>query len=199
MADTKDGREKQARNADRRQRERDIAAEMDRWDDAEPPIDPGELAYFEADLESVSFPATGREIVETVGDKEIAATDGSHAVAELLPDADAETFVSPESVRVRVQRPTVARAMKRVVEAVDRLPDASLDDSQRDAYARTLRELEAVSADDENEGVRAIADWIVERTREDEKAPGSRDVRRRAAEFCRENGYEVRDDEWLGV
>ena len=89
--------------------------------------------------------------------------------------------------------------MKRVVEAVDALPYAELDDSQRDAYARTFRELEAVSPDDENEGIRAVADWIVERTRESETAPGSRDVRRRAAEFCRENGYEVRDDEWLGV
>lgn len=199
MADTKDGREKQARNADRRQRERDIAAEMDRWDDAEPPVAPGELAYFEADLESVAFPATGSEIVETVGDREIEATDGSHAVADLVPDADGETFASAEAVRVRVQRPTVARAMKRVVEAVDALPYAELDDSQRDAYARTFRELEAVSPDDENEGIRAVADWIVERTRESETAPGSRDVRRRAAEFCRENGYEVRDDEWLGV
>lgn len=199
MADTKDGREKQARNADRRQRERDIAEEMDRWDDTEPPVDPGELAYFEEDLESVSFPATGHEIVESVGDREIEATDGSVAVADLIPDAEAETFVSPESVRVRVQRPTVAGAMKRVVEAIDALPYASLDDSQRDAYARTFRELEAISPTDEDEGIRAVADWIVERTEAKEAAPGSRDVRRRAATFARENGYEVRNDEWLGI
>jgi len=37
MADTKDGREEQARNADRRQREREIAEARARADEAEPP------------------------------------------------------------------------------------------------------------------------------------------------------------------
>jgi len=37
MADTKDGREKQARNADRRQREREVAEARARADEAEPP------------------------------------------------------------------------------------------------------------------------------------------------------------------
>ena len=37
MADTKDGREKQARNAERRQREREIAEARARIDEAEPP------------------------------------------------------------------------------------------------------------------------------------------------------------------
>jgi len=44
-----------------------------------------------------------------------------------------------------------------------------------------------------------MGDWIVEQIREKEKKPGSRAVRREAAKFCRANGYEVRNDEWLGV
>ena len=46
MPDDKRGREKQARNADRRQRERAIATELDRMADPEPPIDETELAFF---------------------------------------------------------------------------------------------------------------------------------------------------------
>lgn len=59
---------------------------------------------------------------------------------------------------------------------------------QRDAYVKTFAELEAIDADDDDEGIRAIADWIVERIREKETLPGSRDVRREAAKFCRSNG-----------
>jgi hypothetical protein len=43
MADTKDGREEQARNADRRQREREIAEARARADEVEPPeVEPPE-------------------------------------------------------------------------------------------------------------------------------------------------------------
>jgi len=94
MADDRNGREKQARDADRRQRRRDVDAELERGDEQEP-------------------------------------------------------------------------------------PDA------------------AEPADDA--GVRAIGDWTVERIRENRKLPTSRDVRRRAATFCRANGYQVRTDEWLGI
>ncbi|MEF8914563.1 DUF5789 family protein [Natronomonas sp.] len=199
MADDKQGREAQADTADKRQRERAIATELERRDEPEPPVDPSELAYFETELDSVSFPATGADIVAAVGDREIEAADGSHEVAELLPDTDIETFDSPEDVRVRIQRPTVASAMKHVVEAAGTLPSVEFGTSQRDAYERTFRELAAIDADDENEGIRAIREWIVERIHEKEELPGSRAVRREAASFCRENGYEVRNDEWLGI
>ncbi|MFC5277233.1 hypothetical protein ACFPM1_00425 [Halorubrum rubrum] len=199
MADDKSGRDKQAHDEERRQREREIATELERGDEAEPPVDASALASFETALESVPFPATGAEIVSAVGDREIASTGGAYAVAELLPDADEETFDSPAAVGTRVQRPTVAAAMKRVVEAVARLPNAETSRSQREAYERTFRALAEVDGDDDDEGIDAIADWIVERTAETERVPGSRDVRRQAAKFCRENGYEVRDDEWLGV
>ena len=199
MPDDKSGRDKQAQDEERRQREREIAAELERGDEAEPPVDASELAYFEAELEPVAFPATGAEIVSTVGDHEIESIVGTHAIADLLPDAAGETFDSPAEVGARMRRPTVAMAMKRVVEVADDLPDAELSGSQRDGYERTFRELAAIDAVDEDEGIRVVADWIVERIRDTERIPGSRDVRRRAAKFCRANGYEVSNDEWLGV
>lgn len=199
MADDKQGREAQADTADKRQRERAIATELERRDEPEPPVDPSELAYFETELESVSFPATGADIVAAVGDREIEAADGSHEVAELLPDSEIETFDAPEDVRVRIQRPTVASAMKQVVEAAGTLPSVEFGTSQRDAYERTFQELAAIDADDEDEGIRAIREWIVGQIHEKEKLPGSRAVRREAASFCRENDYEVRNDEWLGI
>jgi len=199
MADDKSGREAQARSAERRQREREIASELERGDEAEPPIDAAELADIEAALESVTYPATGTEIVATLGDREVDAADRTYTVAELIPEADAETFDSPADVRVRVQRPSVAATMKRIVEAVDALPNVDFGGSQRDAYEKTLDELESIDEDDDDEGVRVVGDWLVERIADDGTLPGSRSVRRRAAVFCRENGYQVRNDEWLGI
>ncbi|MDZ5812612.1 hypothetical protein U4E84_14785 [Halorubrum sp. AD140] len=199
MADDKSGRDKQARDEERRQREREMNTAVERGDEPEPAVDTSELAYFETGLEPLTFPATGAEIVSAVGDREIESTVGTYAVADLLPAVDWERFDSPEEVRVRIRRPTIAAAMKRVVEASDRLPNEELDRSQRDAYERTFEALKAIDADDEDEGIRVVADWIVERIGEKETIPGSRDVRRRAAEFCRTNGYEIRNDEWLGV
>jgi hypothetical protein len=197
MADDKRGRDKQAQDVDRRQRERDLRTELERGDEPEPPVEPAELAGLEADLADLSFPATGAEVVAAVGDRELDAAGETHAVADLVPETD-ERFDSPAAVRVRVQRPTVGAAMKRVVEASRQLRNERLAESQREAYEKTFRALAAVEADDEDEGIRVIADWVVERL-EEGRAPGSRDVRRQAAEFCRANGYPVRDDEWLGV
>lgn len=199
MADDKNAREKQARNADRRQRERDIAEAQERADEPEPPVDDEVLDEFEGELEVIEFPATGTEVLAAVGDQEIDAPDAAYTVSELVPETEDETFESPADVRARVQRPTVAAAMKQIVEASEVHQTEKLRGSQREAYEKTLRELEAVDADDEDEGIQQITDWIVERIREKETLPGSRAVRRQAAKFCRANGYQVRNDEWLGV
>lgn len=199
MADDKAGRDKQAHDEANRQHERDINAYLERGDELEPPIDAKELDGVVNDLEALSFPATGTEIVESVGAQEIDWSDGTETVEELLPDTDAETFDSPEEVRKRLQVPTVAGAMKDVVEATDRLAHTELSGSQRTAYEKTFLELRAIDADDDDEGIQVISDWIVERLRETEKLPGSRAVRREAAKFCRKNDYEVRNDQWLGI
>ena len=199
MADDKRSREKQARDDEKRQRERSVAAELERQDETEPPVDSEELVDLESELESLEFPATGSEVVAVIGDRTIKADDRSYSVEELVPKTDSETFDSPSAVRVRVQRPTVAAAMKRVVEAAETLPNTDLGESQRKGYEKTFRELKAIDADDDDEGIRAISDWIVQRIRDKQKLPGSREVRRQAAKFCRTNGYEVRNDEWLGI
>ncbi|WP_418281593.1 hypothetical protein [Halorubrum sp. DTA98] len=199
MADDKSGRDKQARDSERRQREREIRTELERGDETEPPIETGELAEIEAAVESLSFPTTGAEVVEAVGDREIETDVRTYTVEDLVPDADDERFGSPAAVRTRIQRPVIAAAMKRIVEASGALPNTKIGDSQRTAYEKTLRELKAIDADDADEGVRVVADWIVDRIRDDEKLPGSRAVRRQAAAFCRANGYEIRNDDWLGI
>jgi hypothetical protein len=192
MADDKSDRDKQARDAERRQRERDIATEVDRRDESEPPIEA------EA-LEGIEFPATGAQIVATIGDSTVESAEGNHTIEELIPETDEDTFDSPAAVRVMVRRPSVAAAMKRVVEASGTLPNVEFSWSQRKAYELTFQALISVDADDDDEGITAISDWIVERIREKETLPTSRAVRRQAAKFCRSNGYQVRDDEWLGI
>lgn len=199
MADNKAGREKQADDDERRQLERDIEAAVARGDEPEPPVDPADLADLELELGTVDFPATGAEVVATVGDREVESADGDYVVADLVPDADVETFDSPRDVRERVQRPTVASAMKRVVEASTTLADPEFPASQREGYEQTFMALEDIDGDDDDELITVIANWIVARIRDKEKLPGSRDVRREAAKVCRKNGYPVRDDEWLGI
>lgn len=199
MADNKNGREKKAQDAERRQREREVAEELARGNEPEPPVDAADLVDIELELESLTFPATGSDIVAAVGNRVIESTEGRYTVEALVPETDVETFDSPTAVSTRIQRPTIAEAMKRVLEAAGRLPNSELSRSQHDAYKKTFRELEAIVADDDDEGIQAISEWIVERIQDKESPPGSRDVRRQAAKYCRTNGYQVRDDEWLGV
>lgn len=198
MRDSKAGREDQANDADRRRRERDLATELERMDETEPPVKESALRPIEEGLKAVSFPAPGTEVRAAVGDRAVESATGTDTVRDLIPETEV-TFDSPAAVRARVQRPTVAAAMKRVVEASAGVQGVSLDISQREAYERTFRSLAAVDADDDDEGIDAIADWIVGKISDKGALPGSRRVRKEAATFCRSNGYEVRDDEWLGA
>lgn len=198
MADDKSGRRKQAQDAERRQQEREIAEEVERGDEPEPPVEASELGDFEAELESVEFPASGADIVAQLGDYAVQSVEGSYAIREVVPETEKEEFDSPAAVRVQIRRPTVAAAMKRVVEAGETLRNTEFSWSQRRAYEQTFRELEAIDADDD-EGIAVVSDWVVDRIHEDETLPSSRAVRRQAAKFCRTNGYEVRADEWLGI
>jgi hypothetical protein len=199
MADDKSGREKQARDSERRQRERNVAAELERGDEPEPLVDAGETSDLESKLESLEFPATGTKVVAAVGDYEAGSVARSYTIEELVPETDEEIFDSPAAVTVHTLRPTVAAAMKRVIEATKTLPNTDLPWSQRKAYEMTFQELKAVDADDDDEGIQVISDWIIEHISDKEKLPDSRDVRRQAAKFCRTNGYQVRNDEWLGI
>jgi hypothetical protein len=199
MPDDRSGRDKQALDEENRQRMRAVLEELERGDETEPPVEEGDLDDLDAELDEVAFPATAAEIVEAVGDHEVEADGRTYDLAALLPRSGREEYESPEAVRARVQRPTVAAAMGRIVEAADEHRGVEFGSSQREGYERTFRELKAIDAVDDDEGIPVVADWVVERIRDKGTLPGSRDVRRRAAKFCRANGYEVRNDEWLGV
>ena len=195
MADNKTGRDEQADNEQRRQRQRDIVAELERGDETEPPIGADELEELEPELAAVTFPATGADVVEALGDRSL----GPATIGDYLPETETETFADPQAVQQRLRRPTIASAMKRLIEANAAISNDRLSDSQREAYERTFRELRDIDAVDEDEGIGTVVDWVVEQVERKEKLPGSRAVRRQAAKVCRANGYEVRNDEWLGI
>lgn len=195
MPDDKRGRDKQADDEDRRQRERAMETYLARRDEAEPPLDD----TFKSTLEPVEFPATGADVVAEVGDHEVDLEPGTYHLDDLVPEVATETFESPARLHGQVKRPTVATAMKRILEAAADLQGVEFGTSQRDAYERTFLELVDIDPVDEDQGVPTIADWIVSRMHESGSLPGSRSVRREAANYCRSNGYEVRSDEWLGV
>lgn len=199
MADDKQGRDKQAQDEQRRQRERDLRTELERYDEAEPIVEDAQLDEIEAELETIEFPATGSDILDAVGGRRLTAGEETYAVADLIPETAVETFEAPAVVRSRVQRPTVATAMKEIVEASETIPNVAFSSSQRDAYEKTLRALQAVDTLDDDEGVQAITDWVVDQIAEKGTLPGSRAIRRQAGKITRNSGYEVRNDEWLGV
>ncbi|OYR39889.1 hypothetical protein [Halorubrum sp. Eb13] len=197
MADDKAGREDQARDEENRQRRRDVDAELERGDEPEPELDTADLGEVEPELERLEFPVTGAEIVSTIGDREVASPTERHTVEQLVPDTDRVVFDSPDRVRVQIRRPTVAAAMKRIVETSEALPNEELDGSQYDAYERTFQELERVSPDDE--AIAEIRDWVVERVREKGALPASRGVRRQPAKVARREGHQIRNSDWLGI
>jgi hypothetical protein len=195
MADDKDGRENQAQNAERRQRERELEAALERGDEPEPPM----ATAASDELDGLSFPATGDEVVAEVGDREVDLTDGTVRIADLIPASDDEVFESPTPIRSRVRYPGVARAMKRIVEAAGPFQDETLRGSQRDAYEKTLRALADVDALDDDAVVDELVDWIVDRVEQKAAFPGSRGVRRQAATIARAEGYLIGDNDWLGA
>lgn len=199
MADDKRGRDKQAHDEETRQRERDMAMARERGDEPEPPIPARELGQLEAELETLSFPVRASEVVAILGVRTIESGDETYRLEELLPETTEETFDSPAAVSVQVARPTIASAMKRIIEASETVSDEDFGASRRAAFKKTLAALAAIDADDDDEAIDAITDWIVEKTRDAGKLPGSRAVRRQAAKYCRANGYEIRNDEWLGI
>lgn len=93
---------------------------------------------------------------------------------------------------------SVESAMERIRAADDENPTERFDrEQQHEMYEKSLESLRAIDADDDDEGVTVVADWIVDRL-SDGARPSSVDVRQRAQTFCRANGYEIPNDSWLG-
>jgi hypothetical protein len=199
MADDKDARDKQAQDAERRQRERELEEALERGDEAEPPMATAETAAVDAELEALSYPATGSDVVTEIGDREIDVAEDTARIGELIPDTSAEAFEDPDTIRTRVRYPDVARAMKRIVETTGPLQTETLGGSQRDAYEKTLRALADVDALDDDAVLDELVAWVVRRTEEEGALPGSRAVRRQAAKICRVEGYTISNNDWLGI
>lgn len=194
MGDTREGREDQAQDELERQQQRAVQEELDRWHETEPPR---ELADA---LESLSYPVTADEVAETVGDYEVAVGDDEAIpVAEIVERSTVERFDSPDEARERIQKPSVAASLRRLRAASDDVGLGSEYRAKADTFEKTLRSLENIDADDDDEGVAAVTAWVVEHLDESGSLPKSRRVRNFAAAFCRERGYEVRDDDWLGA
>lgn len=91
--------------------------------------------------------------------------------------------------------------------AIERISGAESSEGRRDrdrpeqyeAYERTFRALEDISPSDDDEGITVVTDWIVDEIESTGERPSSRAVRKRARQFCRANGYEVSDNDWLGA
>jgi len=94
---------------------------------------------------------------------------------------------------------SVRSAMRRIRDADDSRTAADNREQQHEMYEKTLRALEDIDADDDDEGVAVVANWVVDRIEATGERPDSGAVRRRAREFCRNNGYEVPADSWLGT
>ena len=92
MADTKDGRERQARNEENRQRIRAMKEELARGDEAEP-------ADILADEE---YPLTADELRAEYAEHEVETDSGTERLEDVLAPAEGETFDSPAEVRRRL-------------------------------------------------------------------------------------------------
>lgn len=105
MADDKRGREKQARDAERRQQEREIEEARNRADDPEPVHDePGErLGDLDGALEDHEYPTTTAELIEAHGDRTVETRDGWESIDDVFASVDDERYASAEDVRTRIQ------------------------------------------------------------------------------------------------
>lgn len=92
MADTKDGREKQARNEEDRQRIRAMQEDLSRSDEPEP----------EDVLGDEEYPLTADELRAEYAEYEVATDRGPERLEDLLEPAEGETFDSPAEVRERL-------------------------------------------------------------------------------------------------
>jgi hypothetical protein len=68
--------------------------------------------------------------------------------------------------------------------------------SRRNSYEKALQEVREIAS---KAAARALAEWIKEEIQSREEFPSGREVRKRGAQLCRENGYEVSTGNWLGA
>lgn len=105
MVDDKRGREKQADDDERRQRERKVAEARTRADEAGPmrddPVD--QLGDLDEALETHDYPTTTDDLIEAYGDYQIETQGGWESLDEVLAPTDNQTYVSAHDVRSRIR------------------------------------------------------------------------------------------------
>ncbi|WP_050047818.1 DUF5789 family protein [Halanaeroarchaeum sulfurireducens] len=104
MADDKQGRDEQADDEKRRQRERMQEEARTRADEEQPMrVDPNEqLGDLDEALKSHDYPATTNELVEAYGDYELETQDGKKSLEDVLSSTDVQIFDSGEDVHRRI-------------------------------------------------------------------------------------------------
>ncbi|WP_135829116.1 hypothetical protein [Halorussus halobius] len=90
---------------------------------------------------------------------------------------------------------TVDRAVE---ESIGKRQQYRNDDSGRSQRRTYEKSLEAVDDLAGEAAAQRLASWIAETIREKEKLPPSRRVRKKGAEICRDAGYSVSTNDWLG-
>jgi hypothetical protein len=93
---------------------------------------------------------------------------------------------------------SVTAAMRRIEGADDTDVEPNDREQKYEMYEKTLRALEDIDADDEDEGITVVTNWIIEQIETEGTLPSSKAVRRRAERFCQRNEYAVPASEWIG-
>ncbi len=102
MADTKEGRDKQARDEENRQRQRELEENLARGDEPEPAAEGDDAAELDAALASHDFPASSQDLIQAYGEYEVHVRDDAPRLREVLRDESSVTFESPQAVRDRI-------------------------------------------------------------------------------------------------
>lgn len=105
MADDKQGRDKQAQDQDRRQRQRALKEELERWGETEP-IDAA-LQDLELMVETYEYPATPEELHEEFGDETIETEQGPLTVGDVFGEEPDRTYESATEVRELIRESVI--------------------------------------------------------------------------------------------
>lgn len=101
MADTKDSRDKQAQDQDRRQRSRALDEALERGDEPEPTTIP---SWLDEALEDHDYPTTAERLMVAHGSHEVETPAGSESLREVFASVDDESFDSADEVRDRLRQ-----------------------------------------------------------------------------------------------
>jgi len=91
----------------------------------------------------------------------------------------------------------VERAIQRLRELSEGRCGTTAVRPKLELYQLTLRELDEITPDADDQGVLVVVEWIESYADVEGRLPPSKAVRERAARYCRDRGYDVAADSWL--